>query len=170
MVHNLLRGFGLILFILILIMDDFPFYQKMKLPHVQFVIAIIITSLCVYDYISGFIFAMLIMLIYYEIYNKKKINNNINTNTNLDDKYNINMKNKLLENFMEKYETNNQNKILVDFISEKYLDDAQNSYIFDKENYDNNNLTKFDYDVQGISNNEDNISGIDMKCSIDNIK
>ena len=127
MIQNLLRGFGLILFILILIMDDFPFYQKMKLPHVQLVIAIIITSLCVYDYISGFIFAMLLMLIYYEIYNKKKINNNINNNTNLDDKYNINMKNKLFENFMEKYETNNENKILVDFISEKYLDDAQNN-------------------------------------------
>ena len=167
MVHNLVRGFGLILFILILIMDDFPFYQKMKLSHVQLVLAVIITSLCVYDYISGFIFAMVLMLIYYEIYNKNKIDDTINTN--LTDKYNINMKNKLFENFMEKYETNNQNKILVDFISEKYLDDAQNGYIFDKENYDNNNITKFDYDVQGISNNEDNISGIDMKCSIDNI-
>ena len=43
-------------------------------------------------------------------------------------------------------------------------------YIFDKENYENNNLTKFDYDVQGLSNNEDNISGIDMKCLINNIK
>lgn len=167
MIQNLLRGFGLILFILILIMDDFPFYQKMKLSHVQLVLAILITSLCVYDYISGFIFAMVLMLIYYEIYNKSKINNNININ--LDDKYNINMKNKLFENFMEKYETNNQNKILVDFISEKYLDDAQNGYIFDKENYDNNNLNKFDYDIQGISNNENTISGIDMKCSIDNI-
>lgn len=167
MVHNLVRGFGLILFILILIMDDFPFYQKMKLSHVQLVLAVIIISLCVYDYISGFIFAMVLMLIYYEIYNKNKIDDTINTN--LTDKYNINMKNKLFENFMEKYETNNQNKILVDFISEKYLDDAQNGYIFDKENYDNNNITKFDYDVQGISNNEDNISGIDMKCSIDNI-
>lgn len=167
MVHNLVRGFGLILFILILIMDDFPFYQKMKLSHVQLVLAVIITSLCVYDYISGFIFAMVLMLIYYEIYNKNKIDDTINTN--LTDKYNINMKNKLFENFMEKYETNNQNKILVDFISEKFLDDAQNGYIFDKENYDNNNITKFDYDVQGISNNEDNISGIDMKCSIDNI-
>jgi hypothetical protein len=167
MVHNLVRGFGLILFILILIMDDFPFYQKMKLPYIQLVLAVIITSLCIYDYISGFIFAMVLMLIYYEIYSKNKIDDNINTN--LTEKYNINMKNKLFENFMEKYETNNQNKILVDFISEKYLDDAQNGYIFNKENYDNNNITKFDYDVQGISNNEDNISGIDMKCSIDNI-
>lgn len=167
MVHNLLRGFGLILFILILIMDDFPFYQKMKLPHVQLVLAILITSLCVYDYISGLIFALVLMLIYYEIYNKNKINNDINSK--LDDKYNINMKNKLFENFIQKYETNNQNKILVDFISEKYLDDAQNGYIFDKENYDNNNLNKFDYDIQGISNNENTISGIDMKCSIDNI-
>ena len=167
MVHNLVRGFGLILFILILIMDDFPFYQRMKLPHVQLVLAVIITSLCVYDYMSGLIFALVLMLIYYEIYNKNKINNDINSK--LDDKYNINMKNKLFENFIEKYETNNQNKILVDFISEKYLDDAQNGYIFNKENYDNNNITKFDYDVQGISNNEDNISGIDMKCSIDNI-
>ena len=171
MVHNLLRGFGLILFILILIMDDFPFYQKMKLPHVQLVLAILITSLCVYDYISGLIFAMILMLIYYEIYNKSKINNDINTK--LDDKYNIkyniNMKNKLFENFMEKYETNNQNKLLVDFISEKYLDDAQNGYIFDKENYENNNLNKFDYNIQGISNNENTISGIDIKYQIDNI-
>jgi hypothetical protein len=79
------------------------------------------------------------------------------------------MKKNLFENFLEKYETNNQNKILVDFISEKYLDDAQNGYIFSKENYDANNLNKFDYDVQGISNNEDNINGIDMNYSIDNI-
>lgn len=167
MVHNLLRGFGLILFILILIMDDFPFYQKMKLPHVQLVLAILITSLCVYDYISGLIFALVLMLIYYEIYNKSKINNDINTK--LDDKYNINMKNKLFENFMEKYETKNKNQLLVDFISEKHLDDAQNGYIFDKENYDNNNITKFDYDIQGISNSENTISGNDINYQIDNI-
>lgn len=167
MIHNLLRGFGLIVFILILIMDDFPFYEKMKLSHIQLVFAVLITILCIYDYVSGFIYAMLLMLIYYEIYSKK--NSKDIVNTKIDDKYNINMKNKLFENFMEKYETNNQNKILVDFISEKYLDDAQNGYIFSKENFDNNNLNKFDYDVQGISNNENNISGIDMKCSIDNI-
>ena len=167
MIHNLLRGFGLIVFILILIMDDFPFYEKMKLPHIQLAFAVLITSLCIYDYVSGFIYAMLLMLIYYEIYSKKKSKDIVNTK--IDDKYNINMKNNLFENFMEKYETNNQNKILVDFISEKYLDDAQNGYIFSKENFDNNNLNKFDYDVQGISNNENNISGIDMKCSIDNI-
>ena len=167
MIHNLLRGFGLIVFILILIMDDFPFYEKMKLPHIQLAFAVLITSLCIYDYVSGFIYAMLLMLIYYEIYSKKKTINTVNTK--IDDKYSINMKKNLFENFLEKYETNNQNKILVDFISEKYLDDAQNGYIFSKENFDNNNLNKFDYDVQGISNNENNISGIDMKCSIDNI-
>ena len=167
MIHNLLRGFGLIVFILILIMDDFPFYEKMKLAHIQLVFAVLITILCIYDYISGFIYAMVLMLIYYEIYSKKKTINTVNTK--IDDKYSINMKKNLFENFMEKYETNNQNKILVDFISEKYLDDAQNGYIFSKENYDANNLNKFDYDVQGISNNEDNINGIDMNYSIDNI-
>jgi len=167
MIHNLLRGFGLIVFILILIMDDFPFYEKMKLEHIQLVFAVLITSLCIYDYVSGFIYAMVLMLIYYEIYSKKKSKDIVNTK--IDDKYSINMKNKLLENFMEKYETNNQNKMLVDFISEKYLDDAQNGYIFSKENFDTNNLNKFDYDVQGISNNENNIIGIDMKCSIENI-
>jgi hypothetical protein len=167
MIHNLLRGFGLIVFILILIMDDFPFYEKMKLAHIQLVFAVLITILCIYDYISGFIYAMVLMLIYYEIYSKKKTINTVNTK--IDDKYSINMKKNLFENFLEKYETNNQNKILVDFISEKYLDDAQNGYIFSKENYDANNLNKFDYDVQGISNNEDNINGIDMNYSIDNI-
>ena len=167
MVHNLLRGFGLIVFILILIMDDFPFYKKMKLPHIQLILAILITLLCIYDYISGFIFASVLLLIYYEIYNKKKVNNSVNTK--LDDKYNINMKNNIFENFMEKYETNNQKNILIDFISEKYLNDAQNGYIFNKENYDNNNINNFDYDIQGISNSDNNISGIDMNCSIDNI-
>jgi hypothetical protein len=72
MIHNLLRGFGLIVFILILIMDDFPFYEKMKLAHIQLVFAVLITILCIYDYISGFIYAMVLMLIYYEIYSKKK--------------------------------------------------------------------------------------------------
>tara|TARA_B110000858_G_scaffold127324_1_gene144907 strand:- start:333 stop:785 length:453 start_codon:yes stop_codon:yes gene_type:complete len=150
-------------------MDDFPFYEKMKLPQIQLVFAILITTICIYDYISGFIFAMVIMLIYYEIYNKKKTKE---YNNKVGDRYNINIKDKLFENFVQKYETNkiNDNKILLDFISEKHLDDAQNGYIFHEDNYANNNLNKFDYDIQGIANTENNIVGIDLNYVKNNIK
>jgi hypothetical protein len=169
MVHNLLRGFGLIIFILILIMDDFPFYEKMQLANVQLVFAVLITLLCIYDYLSGFIFAMVLMLIYYEIYTKKKSKDIVDTK--IDDKYNINMKNGLFENFMANYENRKDGQedvILLDFISAEHLDDAQNGYIFSKENYDKNLNNLFDYDVQGISN-ENNINGIDTKFLSDNI-
>lgn len=161
MIQNLLRGFGLILFVLIMIMDDFPFYEKMKQPYIQLVFAVIITCLCVYDYILGFIYAMVLMLIYYEIYSKKKqidIKNDI-----IKDKYNTNMKHQLFENFMEKYQVDD--KIYVNFISEQHLDAAQSGYIFDQENYNNNNTLSqnIDYDVQGLTNTVDNnIVGLDM--------
>ena len=77
-VINLLRGLALIAFLIILIMDDFPFYSKMKQPYVQLVLAILAVCLIIIDNIFGFIFAMTLMLIYYEIYKKikKKTENN----------------------------------------------------------------------------------------------
>ena len=151
-------------------MDDFPFYKQMKLPQVQLVFAILITTLCIYDYISGFIYAMLIMLIYYEIYRNKIISTHQDKVHKVGDKYNINMKNKLLENFIDKYDTaKNNNIILLDYISQKHLDDAQNGYIFNKENYEKYNITNFDYDIQGITNNENNIGGNDLISVTNNI-
>ena len=63
-INNILRGAGICLFILILIVDDFPFYKKMKESYVQLILAIFVVSVMIYDYILGFILTMILMLIY----------------------------------------------------------------------------------------------------------
>ena len=142
MINNLFRGSGLILFIIILIMDDFPFYKKLKLPHIQLILAILVTSLCIVDYVSGLIYALVLMLIYYEVYNKKK-----NIVVKDLDKYDNNVNKKILENF----DKNNYNhKTTVEsFISAEYLSKAANdgiNIISNKNPITDNNI---DYDAGG---------------------
>ena len=103
MVINIFRGAGILLFILILIMDDFPFYKKMKEPYVQLILAIFTVFLLLMDPILGFIISMVLMLIYYEIYKKIDIKNGKIIKNNGNDKYLLNplLKNKIYENFTE---------------------------------------------------------------------
>ena len=170
MVINIFRGAGILLFILILIMDDFPFYKKMKEPYVQLILAIFTVFLLLMDPILGFIISMVLMLIYYEIYKKidikkgkkidikkgKKIKNNGN------DKYLLNplLKNKIYENFTETDKIN-KHVIEMDYITQQHLDDAQNNVI-DNDIY-NNELENKDleiyYGVQGLKIGEENITG-----------
>ena len=70
MIINIFRGTGILLFILILIMDDFPFYKKMKEPYVQLILSIFTVFLLILDGPLGFIISMILMLIYFEIYKK----------------------------------------------------------------------------------------------------
>ena len=65
-----LRITAVFLLILIIIMDDFPFYHKLKDPTIQLFLGLIVLVLIFYDTTFGFIMALVMMLIYYEIYKK----------------------------------------------------------------------------------------------------
>jgi predicted membrane protein len=146
-VINLLRGLALIAFLIILIMDDFPFYSKMKQPYVQLVLAILAVCLIIIDNIFGFIFAMTLMLIYYEIYKKIKMKTENN-------KYILNplKLNNLYEEFTEK-QIVNKNIEELDYITPQHLIDAQNNVfnekIYNKDiEFENKSNT---YCIQGLS-------------------
>ena len=162
MVINIFRGAGILLFILILIMDDFPFSKKMKEPYVQLILAIFTVFLLLMDPILGFIISMVLMLIYYEIYKKIDIKNGKIIKNNGNDKYLLNplLKNKIYENFTETDKIN-KHVIEMDYITQQHLDDAQNNVI-DNDIY-NNELENKDleiyYGVQGLKIGEENITG-----------
>jgi hypothetical protein len=151
-INNIFRGIGILIFLLILIMDDFFFYKKMKEPYVQLILAIFIICLLIYDYITGFIYCMILLLIYYEIY--KKIEKKNIPNNNFKYVLNYNDKNKYLENFTQN-DIINKDIIQLDYINEKYLQDAQNN-IIDINIYDNDTKiknidTEDSYCIQGLN-------------------
>lgn len=144
MINNLFRGSGLILFIIILIMDDFPFYKKLKLPHIQLILAILVTSLCIVDYVSGLIYALVLMLIYYEVYNKKKEKEVL---VKKIDKYDTNVNKKIFENF-DKI-NNDHKKSVVNFISKELLDDASGEKHMSEFANSNPTITTVDFPAGG---------------------
>lgn len=161
MVINIFRGAGILLFILILIMDDFPFYKKMKQPYVQLVLAIFTVMLLLLDPILGFIISMVLMLIYYEIYKKIDIKKGIIKKNNENDKYMLNpLKKNSYEYFTEK-DIVKKDIIELDYITEKHLDDAQNNVI-DSSIYNNeldNEKVDINYGIQGLKIGDENITG-----------
>tara|TARA_Y100000389_G_scaffold163626_1_gene166955 strand:- start:4412 stop:4930 length:519 start_codon:yes stop_codon:yes gene_type:complete len=161
MVINIFRGAGILLFILILIMDDFPFYKKMKQPYVQLVLAIFTVMLLLLDPILGFIISMVLMLIYYEIYKKIDIKKGIIKKNDENDKYMLNpLKKNSYEYFTEK-DIVKKDIIELDYITEKHLDDAQNNVI-DESIYNNeldNEKVDINYGIQGLKIGDENISG-----------
>ena len=161
MVINIFRGAGILLFILILIMDDFPFYKKMKQPYVQLVLAIFTVMLLLLDPILGFIISMVLMLIYYEIYKKIDIKKGIIKKNDENDKYMLNpLKKNSYEYFTEK-DIVKKDIIELDFITEKHLDDAQNNVI-DSSIYNNeldNEKVDINYGIQGLKIGDENITG-----------
>lgn len=72
MIKESLRMIAVILLLIIIVMDDFPFYEKMKNKDTQFFIAIILVLFIYYDTAFGFIMALVVMLMYYEIYKNIK--------------------------------------------------------------------------------------------------
>lgn len=167
-INNILRGAGICLFILILIVDDFPFYKKMKESYVQLILAIFVVSVMIYDYILGFILTMILMLIYYEVYkkidnkiNKNKPNNNVNSK-----KYMLNP----LEKIEEDFEVNNKREVKscvveYNYITPEHLHDAQNN-IVDENGYNNdlNIKNPVDCGIQGLElgKDYDNITGYNI--------
>jgi hypothetical protein len=65
-----LRLVAVILLIIIIIMDDFPFYEKMKDATTQLFLGVLVVAFIFYDTVFGFIMGLVVMLIYYEIYKK----------------------------------------------------------------------------------------------------
>ena len=70
MIKESLRLIAIILLVIIIIMDDFPFYQKLKHPSTQLFMAILIVAFIFYDTTFGFIMGVVLLIIYYEIYKK----------------------------------------------------------------------------------------------------
>ena len=161
MVINIFRGAGILLFILILIMDDFPFYKKMKQPYVQLVLAIFTVMLLLLDPILGFIISMVLMLIYYEIYKKIDIKKGIIKKNDENDKYMLNPLKKNSYEYFKKKDIVKKDIIELDFITEKHLDDAQNNVI-DSSIYNNeldNEKVDINYGIQGLKIGDENITG-----------
>lgn len=162
-INNIFRGAGILLFILILIMDDFPFYVKMKEPYVQLILAIFTVCILLFDYILGFIVTMILLLIYYEIYKKIEISKNKKTVAQniYDTSYILNPleQNKILEKFniSDNDKINNTVQEL-DYITEEHLKNAQTNYV-NIMNYNNDISKELDtsnYGIQGLSIGDDN--------------
>jgi hypothetical protein len=119
MIKEGLRLIAIFLLIIIIIMDDFPFYAKMKDAGTQLFLALIVLAMIFYDVTFGFIMGLVLMLIYYEIY--KKI---------------------IIQHEKEQYNQSNIQRSVeggigptkIDFISESHLLQAQNN-VWDVNNF-----------------------------------
>lgn len=118
MIKELLRLASLVLLIIIIIADDFPFYEKMKTPETQLFLAILTLLGIYFDPIFGLIFGVTLLVIYYEIYKKIIIKHEAE---NKDDK-------------TEEDEHRCDKPIELDYITPEQLLAAQNN-IFDVDNY-----------------------------------
>lgn len=77
MFKETLRVFAVFLMLIIVIMDDFPFYNKLRDPMTQLFLGTFVIGTLYYDTVLGFILALVLMLVYYEIYKKVKVKKNI---------------------------------------------------------------------------------------------
>lgn len=129
-----LRIIGLLLMIIIVVMDDFPIYKKMTTKDTQLFLAIFVIICLYYDIILGFILALCLLLIYYEIYNKVK--KQVITKKLIANKENF----IIPENEINKQIVENKKKemdadiIQLHYISDEHLLSAQNN-IIDIDNY-----------------------------------
>lgn len=161
MIKETLRLIAVVLLIMIIVMDDFPFYHKMKDPSTQFFIAIIFVAFIYYDTTFGFIMGLVLMLIYFEIYKNIKKNKNIE---NEKDTFINKEKQKVITN--ESITASNE----MNYISEEHLLAAQNN-IYDEDNY-LSEIKGFEkgfnnesvYGVQGFDVEKLNYQGFD-KCN-----
>ena len=118
LLNDALRVSALALLVIIIIMDDFPFYNKMKDPTTQLFLAVIIVLCFVFDTVFGFIMGLVLLVIYFEIYRKIKL---------------LTKNNKISEKVQPQNEENNQCIRELDYISEELLFAAQNN-VFDEAN------------------------------------
>jgi len=118
---DILRFLAIIIFLLIVAINDYPYINAIKDASIQFIIAILcITILLLVDNITGFILILAVMVLYFKLFNKILNKNNMTPYT----LYEADPKNNIYESIYEK----------VNYTTDKNLVDAQNN-IVDLENY-----------------------------------
>jgi len=159
MIKEFLRMFSVFLLLIIIIMDDFPFYENMKDVTTQLFLALFVIMCILYDTTFGFIMGLVLIVIYYEIYkkiiiNKKQINEYIKREEE---------QNYLNENINE----NNNQPCELNYISNEHLLAAQNN-IFDINNFktevkgiDKGFNNEKVYGIQGLDTEHLNYKGFD---------
>jgi len=144
MIVEFLRIIATLLLIVIILMDDFPFYNKLRDQSVQFILALLTLIIIYYDTTLGFIVALILMIMYYEIYskiikrykeNEEILKDNKSTNsiqvktppTILDEMNTLN------NNYDQYLETDpNCDPIKLKYVSEEHLLSAQNNIVDEK--------------------------------------
>lgn len=155
MLKESLRILAILLLFVIIISDDFMFYEKLKNQATQFFIAIFVILCIFYDATFGFLMGLVMMLVYYEIYKKLKIRK--------DEEKNI--------------VTENNNKktiktVKLAYITDEHLQSAQDN-IFDENNMqkevkgvENGFNNESMYGAQGLDQQKLNVPGYDATNSL----
>ena len=188
MFKETLRVFAIFLMIIVIIMDDFPFYDKMRDPSTQLFLAVLVICLIYYDTVLGFIMGLVLMLVYYEIYKKIKIMQSQNKISEIESGKNVEHYTKLddVPSSYSKVSTQSNPSvspapsdpspptlamkngvIQLNYISDEHLLAAQNN-IFDSKNYSSEvkgmekgyNNEKV-YGAQGLDSDKVNVRGYD---------
>lgn len=122
---DILRFQAIVIFLLIIVIDKYPYEKLIKNANIQFIIALFcITVLLLIDNITGFILILAVLMLYFKIFNKLLIYNNSNNNYKSYSLYESDHNNNVYESIYEK----------INYTTEKNLIDAQNN-IIDFENY-----------------------------------
>jgi len=137
---DILRFLAIVIFLLIIVIDKYPYDILIKNTNIQFIIALFcITVLLLIDNITGFILILAVLVLYFKLFNKILINNNKPYTL-----YENDPNNNIYESIYEK----------VDYTTDKNLIDAQNN-IVDFENYNSEikiieSKEKMLYSTQGL--------------------
>jgi len=137
MIKLALRFVAVLLLLIIIIMDDFPFYEKMKDTATQLFLAIFIIAFVYYDTTFGFIMGLVLILIYYEIY-KKIIMRHEKMVKESHEKYEDRQRDEVTPSSISQSSHNyiplNEIPSQLNYISQEHLLAAQNN-VFDIDNY-----------------------------------
>ncbi|WP_396189968.1 hypothetical protein [Flavobacterium sp.] len=148
MIKELLRISALVFLVVIIIADDFPFYEKIKTSETQLFLAILVLVSVYFDPIFGLILGVTLLIIYYEIYKKIIIQQQLENDEEKIKEEQIHRCDRPLE---------------MEYITEAHLLAAQNN-IFDVKNYNSEiKWMENSMGVQGIGNIGQNAYDADEK-------
>lgn len=139
---DILRFLAIIILLLIIAIDNYPYIKFIKNAVIQYIIAIFcISILLLVDNITGFILILAVLVLYFKIFNKLL---NINKNNTSYALYENDPNNNIYESIYEK----------INYTTDKNLVDAQNN-VFDFENYNSEikiieSKEKMLYSTQGL--------------------
>lgn len=129
-----LRAVAIILLLIIIVMDDFPFYNKLKDQSVQLMLGVLVLACIYFDTTFGFIMGLVLLVIYYEIYKKIILTHEKQLQEELS---------------VQQPKESFQIPATVDYISDNHLLAAQNN-VFDVSNFENEIKYVDGYGAQGI--------------------